>query len=65
MTIDSENDVWVVDDLNARVQGFTPSGEFIGKFSSINSPAAIDLDSKGRFWVGYGGTKNSHLERWE
>jgi DNA-binding beta-propeller fold protein YncE len=57
-----DNSIWIADNSNNRVQGFNPSGEFIGKFK-MTFPRGMGFDPKGNLFVsGSGG--GSHIERW-
>ncbi|HYJ22213.1 MAG TPA: NHL repeat-containing protein, partial [Solirubrobacterales bacterium] len=46
---------WVVDDENDRIQHFSASGGYLGKFSSCYDPASVLLDSQGDIYVACNG----------
>ncbi len=58
IAIDAEDNVWVVDNGNGRVQGFSPEGEYLSQFGSsgseegqLSEPWGLSIDSEGRFFV--------------
>ena len=58
VAVDSEGNLWVTDELNNRVQHFSPEGKYLGQFGSkgsgngqFSSPVGIAIDSSGNLWV--------------
>ena len=58
VTTDSKGSLWVLDQLNNRVEKFNEKGEYVTKFGSegtgngqFKSPSALEVDSKGNVWV--------------
>jgi len=47
----TDGTLWVSDDENDRVQHFTTSGQFLGKFSTCYDPGAVLIDGQGNVYV--------------
>ncbi len=66
LALDSKGDIWVADEANARVQEFSPAGEYLSQFGSkgsgngqFNAPSALAV-SEGEIYVA--DTGNSRIE---
>ena len=58
IAVDQEGNVWVVDEMNHRVQKFNSKGEYVGKFGSFgtgngqfNEPSDVAITAVGDLWV--------------
>ena len=58
LAIDQDDNVYVVDSMNHRVQKFTPDGKFLAKFGSygdgdgeFNMPWGISIDKQGNIYI--------------
>ena len=58
LAIDADDNVWVVDGNNHRIQKFTPGGKFLMKIGShgqgdgeFDQPWGIDIDRQGNIYV--------------
>lgn len=58
IAVDSEGDLWVVDEWNRRVEKFNREGEYLSSFGSYGTgngqfsrPTDVAIDSKGNLWV--------------
>jgi YD repeat-containing protein len=47
----TDGTLWVSDDENDRVQHFTTSGQFLGKFSTCYDPGAVLVEGQGNVYV--------------
>jgi sugar lactone lactonase YvrE len=59
LAIDGTGRLFVTDVMNARVQWFSPFGQYLGTLKQFGAaegkifrPTGIDIDSKGRIWIG-------------
>lgn len=52
VAIDSSGNVWVADDVNSRVQRFTPGGAFAAKFAAGTRLTSIAVDPSGNIYTG-------------
>lgn len=55
---DASGNLWVVDEVNNRIQEFSEKGAYLGKFGSsgtgngkLSCAAGVAIDAKGNFWV--------------
>ena len=58
IAIDSKDNIWVADRVNARIEKFDSKGEYLNKFGTLGeedgqlaNPYGIEIDSQGNIWV--------------
>jgi YD repeat-containing protein len=58
VVIDAQDNLWVLDSANNRVQKFGPSGELLTQFGGLgsgdgqlNNPSSLAIDSAGDLWI--------------
>jgi Domain of unknown function (DUF6531)/NHL repeat len=54
VTDPTDGSLWASDDDNDRVQHFSSSGEYLGKFSVCSNPAAVAVEGQGNVYVACG-----------
>ena len=47
----TDGTVWVTDDDNDRIQHFSASGQFLGKFAGCFDPGALEVEAQGNIYV--------------
>lgn len=52
IVIDDDDNIYVADRENNRIQVFDPNGKFLTMWSNIHRPDGICLDSEGNFYIG-------------
>jgi len=66
VAVDSQGNLWVVDDGNARISEFSSNGTFIQKWTAnaANGRGAISVDSSGKVWLLYGYGNSGPLDQY-
>jgi sugar lactone lactonase YvrE len=54
----TDGTIWATDDENNRIQHFTTTGTFLGKFSTCLDPGAVEVNPQGELFVACSGSRS-------